>query len=64
MILTNLFNDIRLVGLTGCIVSGVGLLLSSFVNDIGLLAFTYGALGGQCTLFVTMHVFDYITPAM
>ncbi|XP_067936709.1 monocarboxylate transporter 9-like [Watersipora subatra] len=46
MILTNLFNDIRLVGITGCIVAASGLILSYFVYDISLLAFTYGAIGG------------------
>ena len=47
MILTNLFNDIRLVGICGCIMSASGLVISHFVNDISLLAFTYGAMGGK-----------------
>ena len=47
MILINLFNDIRLVGIIGCIVSSIGFTISYFVEDIGLLAFTYGGLGGE-----------------
>lgn len=50
MILTNLFNDIRLVGIIGCLLAATGFSVSYFVNDVSVLALTYGALGGKCNI--------------
>lgn len=52
--LINLFNDIRLVGIVGCITASLGFACSYFVTDISLLTLTYGAVGGRLMRLISV----------